>query len=201
MKRNMNRYASSLALTMTLGMSAFEVQAAPVTWSANGHQYEVILAPSTTWADARAQAQSLGAGWDLATITSMEEQLFIASLLGPANGSLTEYYIGGQYVNNSWTWVTGEAFSFTYWGYGEPNGNFYEPRLALDARYNVPNWGWNDYTGEGANFVAGYIIEGPAAVIEGPSAPAAVPEPSSLAALSLGLIGLGWQLRKRRNRA
>jgi PEP-CTERM motif len=185
---------SAFAITAVLAAGTFQAHAAPITWAGNGHQYEVILAPSTSWDDARTQAQTLGAGWDLATITSMDEQLFIASLLGPANGGLIEYYIGGQYANGAWTWVTGEAFSFTYWGNGEPNGNAYEPRLALDARYNVPRWGWNDYTGAGSSFVAGYIVEGPAA-------PAAVPEPSSLAALSLGLMGLGWKLRKRRTAA
>jgi hypothetical protein len=188
------RFLSAFAMAAALTAGAFQAHAAPITWEANGHQYEVILAPSTSWATARTQAQSLGAGWDLATITSMDEQLFIANLLGPANGSLIEYYIGGQYVNGAWTWVTGEAFNFTYWGNGEPNGNSREPRLALDARYNVPRWGWNDYTGDGSSFVAGYIVEGPAA-------PAAVPEPSSLAALSLGLIGLGWKLRRGRKQA
>lgn len=176
--------AAALALAGTVN-----VEAVPVTWAANGHQYEIMAAPYTSWDNARAAAQSRGAGWDLATITSLAEQNFITSLIGPANGSLVEYYIGGQYVNGAWTWVTGEAFAFTYWGNGEPNGNAWEPRLALDGRYNVPNWGWNDYTGAGSWFVAGYVVEGPQAV----------PEPTTWALFGLGAAGLAaLRFRKRR---
>lgn len=171
-----------------LALAAGSASAIPTTWTSNGHQYEIITAPSISWADARSAAQGLGAGWDLATITSLDEQNFITGLLGPANGGLVEYYIGGYY-DAGWHWVTGEAFGFTYWGNGEPNGNASEPRLALDGRMQYPNWGWNDYTGAGASFVAGYVLEGPGAQ--------AVPEPGTMALLGLGLAGLAYRFRKR----
>ena len=161
--------------------------AIPVTWGVNGHQYEVVSLQSISWDNARTDAQDMGAGWDLATITSIDEQNFITSLIGPANGKLVEYYIGGLYSYGSWGWVTIEPFDFTYWGAVEPNGNNSEPRLALDGRYNVPNWGWNDYTGDGSWFIVGYVAE---------RHTAPVPEPATMLLFIAGLAGLGF-IRKR----
>lgn len=182
-----SKTARRLTVALSLAGMAGIASATPVTWSSNGHEYEVITSGSISWDASRAQAQAMGAGWDLATITSIEEQNFITGLIGPANGSLQEYYIGGLYQNGSWTWVTGEAFTFTYWGNGEPNGNINEPRLALDGRYNTPNWGWNDYTGAGSSFVMGFVAE----------RTQAVPEPSTFGLLAFGLLGLGYRFRKR----
>ncbi len=163
--------------------------AAPVTWSGNGHDYLVVSAPATSWAVSRSQAQAIGNGWDLATITSIGEQAFIAGLLGPspASPSLVEYYIGGQRANGGFSWVTGETFGFSYWGSGEPN-NTSEPFIALDSRYHsndTPQWGWNDFDGSGASFIAGFVAERHS-----------VPAPGSLAVLLLG--GLGLLLTRRR---
>ena len=98
-----------------------------------------------------------------------------------------EYYIGGVFDSGAWNWVTGEAFAFTYWGGGEPNGNAAEPHIALDGRYNIPNWGWNDYTGDGASFVYGFVAER-----------ASVAEPASLGLFGLGLAALCLRTRKRK---
>ena len=165
----------------------------PVTWSANGHQYEVIQAPAITWAAARAQAQSKGAGWDLATITSLDEQLFIANMLTPLTTfSFTEYLIGGYDAtdgdgfNSGWAWVTGEAFSWTFWGAGEPNsGAPVEGFIGLDNRFNSPNWGWNDYTGGTHAYIAGFVAERHTAVAA----------PSVLGLLGFALLGV---VRSRR---
>lgn len=179
----------NLALSLTLAAATSAV-AAPITWSVNGHDYQVVQTGSISWDDSRAAAQAIGAGWDLATITSMDEQMFIAGLLGPANGSLIEYYIGGTYsTSQGWHWETGEAFSFTYWGVGEPNNNINEPHIALDGRMQVPNWGWNDYTGDAAWFVNGYVAE---------SSTAAVPEPTTIGLMGLGLAGLAFAARRKR---
>jgi hypothetical protein len=164
--------------------------ATPVTWSSNGHQYEVVGSGSISWDNARQAKQNRGTGWDLATITSLDEQNFITGLLGPADGKLVEYYIGGMYAAGAWAWVTNEPFEFYYWGNGEPNGNASEPRMALDGRYNKPNWGWNDYTGDAASFVAGYVAEN--------NATAPVPEPATMLLMGTGLAGLAGVARRRR---
>ncbi|OUS24254.1 hypothetical protein A9Q99_25310 [Gammaproteobacteria bacterium 45_16_T64] len=185
----MKKYAAAALITFsTLSMLSNSVNAVPMTWGANGHEYEVIYAPSTSWSIARTQAQALGSGWDLATITSLAEQNFITSMLGPASGALIEYYIGGVFTTE-WTWVTGEIFDFTYWGAGEPNNNAGEPHIALDGRFNAGNWGWNDYTGAGSGFVHGYVVE--KHTIE-------IAEPGTLSLFGLGLLMLG--LRRRYTR-
>lgn len=45
-----------------------------------------------------------------------------------------------------WQWVTGEAFSFTDWHEGEPNGGERENVLLL-TNYYQSRWGWNDADG------------------------------------------------------
>ena len=163
--------------------------AIPSTWSGNDHQYEVVSSQGISWDGARIAAQAMGAGWDLVTITSLDEQNFITSLIGPASGSLVEYYIGGLYASGAWGWVTNEPFVFTYWGSGAPNGNASEPRLALDGRFNIPNWGWNDYTGDGAPFTAGYVAE---------RHTASVPEPGTTLLFITGLASLaGFTVKGR----
>lgn len=55
------------------------------------------------------------------TITSAEEQTFVAALVG--NG---DRWIGLHRQNNdAWgEWVTAEAYSYTHWDNGEPNENW-----------------------------------------------------------------------------
>lgn len=86
----------------------------------NGHYY--AYAPySVSWSNANEIAQNLG-GY-LATITSAEENQFVADLI-ESDGSA---WIGlfqdptGTEPTGGWRWVTGEPLSYTGWNGGEPN--------------------------------------------------------------------------------
>ena len=168
------------------------------TWEGNGHEYAVVGADGITWDAARQATTALGGGWHLATITSAAEQAFVGSL--PLSG--VEFWLGGfqdplstQAADENWTWVTGEAFTYTNWNrtsFAEPN-DFYGPGseqyLGISGSagpLGAPNL-WND---EGfIPHLAGYVIE---------RASAPVPEPGSLFLTGLG-CGAVWLLRRRRS--
>jgi hypothetical protein len=152
--------------------------------TANASTYQVVTTyPGQTWNDARSQAQSLGAGWDLASITTLSENNFIASLLGPGYDR-EEFWIGAERVAGStFKWVSGEAWTYQNWWNGEPNGDGIG--AVLDWR---GAWGWND-EGSAPQQVIGFIAEN--------NAP--VPEPGTLVLLGLGMTGLAIYNKRRRN--
>jgi len=114
-----------------------------------GHTYQVIDA-SLNAEDAQKYCEKLGG--HLVTITSAEEQTFVESLL-KKGGSRNQYWIGGKFVKDTFTWITGEKVSYTHWDWNEPNrstaGSAKEDYVHL---YNAPNprvdksarFGWND---------------------------------------------------------
>jgi hypothetical protein len=162
--------------------------AAPVTWAsgpgANGHQYELRQRPGISWQAAKDEAEALGAGWHLATITSEEEQDWLdENVLGPEGGT-GEYWLGGYQVPSDepeaatgWTWGTGEPWGYVNWGPYEPNdyweGPGSEQQLAVEGGGDA--WRWNDES-LGEN-ISGFLaerdaVEPPAESQERPPAPA-----------------------------
>lgn len=86
----------------------------------NGNIY-VLFTESRNWFDAKTCCENLGG--HLATITSEEEQAFIASYMKALHTTTAFAYawLGGYRDGNNWYWVTGEAFEYTNWNAGEPN--------------------------------------------------------------------------------
>jgi hypothetical protein len=104
---------------------AVPAQAAPILWAGNGHYYEAVQA-NITWDQSKAAAAAmsyLGLSGHLATLTSAEEDEFVATL----NPSPGYYTLGGSQSRSAtsfdtgWSWVTGEPWVFTRWN-GAPDG-------------------------------------------------------------------------------
>lgn len=137
-----------LAITLLITSPGL-ASANPVSWSGNGHFYDVVSVPGTiTWEDANAAA--IAAGGYLATITSQAENDFVFLLVNNAtcwHGS-SGPWLGGyqspatQQPNANWRWVTGEAWSYTNWQSGQPNdsGGKVEDKLQFGFASRVATW-------------------------------------------------------------
>jgi hypothetical protein len=148
---------------------------------------------------------TLGLAWDLATITSSQEQAVIQSLIpqiNPTGTGVVEYWIGGYQLpggsepGGSWVWINNEGTfwnggstgMYSNWMGGEPNNSLGgENHLAIDNRYQ---WKWNDNDPYLIGYIYGYIVES--------QDPTSVPEPATLLFLGVGLVGLA--VIRRRNK-
>lgn len=98
-----------------------------------------VISQAMTWRDANAYCANHGG--TLACITSPTEY---DKVLAAAEASgLHVLWLGGQRSGSSFSWVSGEPFSYSSWAPGEPNNDGgSENYLAL---YNVNGtWGWYD---------------------------------------------------------
>ena len=137
-------------------------------WAGNGHYYEFVNAQGISWQDAVTQAaqRSLyGLEGYLATVTSAEENAFIAPLLGGQG------WIGAsdEGTEGTWLWMTGPeagtAFwqglssgapvngEYNNWAGGEPNNLGGE-----DYAHYLSNGQWNDYPVQTGS-IQGYVVE------------------------------------------
>ena len=107
--------ALAAVLMGTLSVQAL-ADSALVTNSANGHTYK-RFDTSSTWQQAKATCTGQGA--HLATVTSQQENDFLAAL------STSTAWLGGtdEQVEGTWRWITGEAWSFTRWNTRQPDNN------------------------------------------------------------------------------
>ncbi len=177
---------------ITLGCASF-VHADPIVWDGNGHSYEVITGDSTlSWDEARALAESMGG--HLATITSAEENAFLADLVATyGTGNLERYWLGGYQTDpgtdvcepaSCWAWVTGEEWVYENWEVDEPNNGVNGTQHYLHF-WRTPGM-WDDM--ENRDVMDSFVIE------------YSVPEPTTLALMGLGLLGLAFMRSRRTKR-
>jgi len=145
----MRRIVPRTLLATLLIASAGLASADPVSWSGNGHFYDVVSVPGTiSWEDANAAA--IAAGGYLATITSRAENDFVFLLVnnntywqgdsGPWLGGFQ--FPATQQAAANWHWVTGEAWNYTNWQIGQPNdsGGKAEDKLQFGFGARVSTW-------------------------------------------------------------
>lgn len=128
----------------------------------NGHYYG-LYDMGVYWRDAKVACEKLGG--HLVTITSEEEQNALLGLL--ANTTRAVFWIGASKQNGTWSWITGENWSYTNWNIGEHepsgDGNYVQMMAKEDGFHNITVGTWNDkydikFTGDFWGDV-GYICE------------------------------------------
>jgi len=138
---SVSRFASSAPSPQTsaLPSSASTTGADASPPAKSGEKYQ-IYDVGMTWDDAKAYCKSQGR--HLATITSQSEQDAVVQVI--EEGTMESYWLGGEEIDGTWSWITGEKFDWTYWDSGEPNGS--GDRLQIySSRYpsGIVN-GWDD---------------------------------------------------------
>ena len=195
----MSRFVFTLAL---LGL-AQPLFSAPIIWPTNGHAYDVIVTTPLTWSNAylaaRLQIAPPGFGLGhLATISNAAENEIVLSLGSPGSADsgawigFTDTLVEGEWFwidNTPGIWQDPRFFAnpiqtaYANWEPGpnppkEPSGGERHADLRSDGY-------WNDYGG----IIDAYYVEFEP-----------VPEPSTIALLGIGVLGLIAYAWKRRNR-
>ena len=109
-----------------------------------GHTFKVIN-EAVTWAEAKAACEALGG--HLATSTTAEKNAFLLSIVGS-----TQFWLGGQMVNDAWQWITGEMWIYTNWASDEPSTTEGYDKLYINHENGT--WAANNETASG-----GYVCE------------------------------------------
>lgn len=145
-----------MTTTRSLALLAISVGFAVRGYAQTHPKFQLIPGPFNTWTDAIADAESRGG--HLATITSEQEWQQFTNQISVAWTNNEPIWIGASDVEQEgvWKWVTGETWSYTRWGIGEPSGsgvNGKEDYLSVDK-----NWTWND-SALAIQFPIGYALE------------------------------------------
>lgn len=156
------------------GLACAEVDAYVVEWTPpsagpvrnplNGHYYQIVEGV-LSWAEANEIATHmlyLNMTGYLATITSVQEQNLVFGLMNTAHVVL---WIGGRDTvsEGTWTWVTGEPWTYANWYPGEPNNQYgNEDYLVIFGPGDVralADGRWNDENGQPQAPIQHFIVE------------------------------------------
>jgi hypothetical protein len=150
----------------------------------NGHYY-ALLGRQSNWDAARIEAETysfLGVPGHLATITSAAEQSYLIQSF-PSQASS---WIGASdaAVEGEWRWVTGPEAGDLFWMGGVDGFSVAYSNWRVDAPNNNPGYGGQDY----ARVVGTLWNDTQASYETGGIVEFSVPEPSSIALLTLGVV-------------
>jgi len=133
------------------------------------HTYQAVIAPGTTWNQARDAA--IAKKGHLATITSKAENDIVFSHIQNTSywsgciGNMFGPWLGGfqpagsHNSSTGWYWVTGEKWEYTNWDPEEPNDFLGgEDKLFFYVNTCTPSSTWGDHRDDGDGVTA-YIIE------------------------------------------
>jgi hypothetical protein len=128
-----------------------------------GHAYMLVITSSPiSWDNARSAATA--AGGHLATLTTQAESDFVEKLVadtpaavnsdgnGPLLGGYQPSPGGPSEPDGGWVWVTGEPWTFTDWGNGQPDNT-----AGREDYLELYQDRWNDI--ENLEGVQSYLIE------------------------------------------
>jgi hypothetical protein len=210
----MSRARIAVAVALTACLSGARAEAGPITGPilnpANGHDYYLLSPNNATGAE----ADAVQLGGFLATVRNQAENDWLYNTFGDYGGVHRLLWIGLHDVTGTfdWQWYSGEPFVYNHWSSTEPNSEgverfvyMYGPGWQFDFPVNDrrPSY-WNNYRNVATEFVGtppfgATPIYGIAEVV--PTISTTVPEPSSVAMLSVGLASLivGYA-RRRQNR-
>ena len=190
-----SRFAAHIGLPAVLLAALLPAPAAHAqTYTFDNHTY-FLTTTAQNWQDAEAEA--VGAGGHLVAVTSQEEEDFVTDTFASGDVPL---WIGAtdQDEEGTFQWSSGEAFDYTHWKPGEPNGGTSESWVTINWAYargsTLDHSTWNDTPLDGTRGYGG-MSDGPYfGIIE------VAPEPSQWAALLVGALGLGALTLKARKR-
>lgn len=100
-----------------------------------------LLTATGNWGSALDACQGLGPGYSLATVNDRQEDLFLLQYLKDRGVSQAWLGFNDRDNENTFSWSSGEAVTYTGWLAGEPNDVFSnEDCTELHAEWNA----WND---------------------------------------------------------